>query len=159
MFYYSIGNIIWCIITIHLNSKSEVFIFIYIFRASLNLQLRRQDSKVDERNAKVTLNILVLCFCYFACTLPHVIYSYFYHRQDLVYDVLLGFYWLQYGFNIALYVAQRAQYWNAYKLYTREKIVTKCPEPKVLDQSSTSAPGRQISFQTPTSKNYVFFNF
>ena len=126
-------------------------------RASLKLQ--RQGSNVEERNAKVTLNIFVLCFCYFACTLPHVIYSYFYHRQDIVYDVLLGFYWLQYGFNIALYVAQRAQYWNAYKLYIREKIITKCPEPKALDQSSTSAPGRQISFQTPTSKNYVFFNF
>ena len=125
----------------------------------MKLEFKRQDSRLDERNAKVTLNILVLCFCYFACTLPHVIYSYFYHRQDLLYDVFLGFYWLQYGFNIALYVAQRSQYWNAYKLYTREKILPKISKPKVVDASSTSTAARQASFQTPTSKNYVFFNF
>ena len=115
----------------------------------MRVQIRRQDSKkMDERNVKVTLNIFILCFCYIACTLPHVIYSYFFHRQDILYDVLLGFYWLQYGFNIALYVAQRSQYWNAYKLYTREKILPKIVKPKVLDASSTSSPATYI--KTPT---------
>ena len=132
--------------------------FFYISRASMRVQIRRQGSKkIDERNVKVTLNIFILCFCYIACTLPHVIYSYFFHRQDILYDVFLGFYWLQYGFNIALYVAQRSQYWNAYKLYTREKILPKIAKPKVVDASSTSSPVTYI--KTPTSKNYVFFNF
>ena len=109
-------------------------IYFYISRASMRVQIRRQGSKkIDERNVKVTLNIFILCFCYIACTLPHVIYSYFFHRQDILYDVFLGFYWLQYGFNIALYVAQRSQYWNAYKLYTREKILPKIVKPKVVD--------------------------
>ena len=112
-----------------------------------------KDNKIDDRNRKVTLNLFVLCFCYILCTLPHVIYSYFDHNNNDLYDFLLGFYWLQYGFNIALYVSQRAQYWNAYKLYIREKIVPRCKKPT----TEYSEPSTYI--KTPTSRNYVFFNF
>ena len=121
---------------------------------SIGVQVRT--NKMDERNMKVTLNIFVLCFCYIICTLPHVLYSYFDHSQSHLYDVFLGFYWCQYGFNIGLYVVQRAQYWNAYKLYFREVIVPKCKKANVDEGMSVSSP---TYIKTPTSKNYIFFNF
>ena len=123
----------------------------YSYRNSMGVTIK--DNKRDDRNRKVTLNLFVLCFCYILCTLPHVIYSYFDHNNNDLYDFLLGFYWLQYGFNIALYVSQSAQYWNAYKLYIREKIIPRC-------KKSTMEPSEPPTYvKTPTSRNYVFFNF
>ena len=126
-------------------------------RASIGVEIKV--NKMDERSKKVTLNVFVLCFCYIICTFPHVIYSYFDHHKHHLYDVFLGFYWLQYGFNIALYVGQRSQYWNAYKLYTREKIIPVFTKKKLEDRKSVSYSKSPTYIKTPTSKNYVFFNF
>ena len=108
-----------------------------------------KDNKRDDRNRKVTLNLFVLCFCYILCTLPHVIYSYFDHNNNNLYDFLLGFYWLQYGFNIALYVSQRAQYWNAYKLYIREKIIPRCKKPTMEPSEPSTTIRAWVRFMKP----------
>ena len=120
---------------------------------------RQNSSKnMDDRNKKVTWNIFVLCFCYIVCTMPIMLTSYFgsYEDDDHVYDVLLGVYWLQYGFNIALYVAQRAQYWNAYKFYLREQIIPMVSKSTPEERSLPSSPGY---VRTGSTKNYAFYNF
>ena len=94
------------------------------------------------------------------CTIPHVIHSYltdtFDDDGDHLYDILLGVYWLQYGFNIALYVTQRAQYWNAYKFYVREKILPVFYKSKPEERTPASSPGY---VKTGSTKNYAFYNF
>ena len=89
--------------------------------------------------------------------MPHVFYSYlsksYDKSEDHVYNVSLGVYWLQYACNICLYVAQRDQYWNAYKFYFNEKILPMAQKSKfektTADQYVT----------TGTSRNYGFYNF
>ena len=92
--------------------------------------------------------------------MPHVIYGYladtFDHRKDRLYDVSLGVYWLQYGFNICLYVSQRAQYWNAYKLYAREQVLPRFYKSKPGESTPATSPGY---VKTGSTKNYAFYNF
>ena len=134
-----------------------IFIFSTL-RDSFNVYARA--NSMDDRNRKVTWNILILCFCYVLCTMPHVIHSYladtFDQNGDHLYDVLLGVYWLQYGFNIGLYVGQRAQYWNAYKLYAREQILPMFYQPTPEERASVSSPHY---VKTGSTKNYFFYNF
>ena len=39
-------------------------------------------------------------------------------------------FWTQFGMNIFIYMAQRDQYWKAYKDYCREKIFPICGQKK-----------------------------
>ena len=122
-------------------------------------------NSVRERTRKVTWNILVLCLCYFVCTVPHLIHGYFIetfdHIGDNWYELLLGIYWLQYGFNIALYVLQRDQYWNAYKLYFRNCIlpIFYKTESEIKPSSTTMSSRQYVRTPSATSRNYFFYNF
>ena len=70
--------------------------------------------------------MFLLCFCYTMSSIPHAIYGYWatqYDKEaDQLYRISLGVFWLQYAFNVWIYVAQRDQYWNAYKDYICEKL-------------------------------------
>ena len=61
--------------------------------------------------------------------MPHMIYGYtgasYAHYGDHIYNVTLGLFWLQYAFNISIYMAQKDQYWKAYKDYITEIILPK----------------------------------
>ena len=71
--------------------------------------------------------MFVLCFCYVISSIPHTIFAYWgpqYDKQgDQIFRISLGVFWLQYAFNVWIYVAQRDQYWNAYKDYIFEKLL------------------------------------
>ena len=62
-------------------------------------------------------------------TMPMMIYGYtgknYDKHGDHIYNFTLGLFWLQYAFNICIYMAQRDQYWNAYKDYINEVILRK----------------------------------
>ena len=64
------------------------------------------------------------------CAMPHVIYGYAEQTYSdnsfssrIGYMSTLGLFWCQYGINIAIYVGQRGQYWDAYKDYIHEVIL------------------------------------
>ena len=81
---------------------------------------------LNARNRKLTFCILILCSCYLVCAFPHVIYGYTAHTysdSDLFFGLTLALFWVQYVINIAIYVGQRDQYWNAYKDYINEVII------------------------------------
>ena len=81
---------------------------------------------LDARNRKLTISILILCSCYVVRTFPHVIYGYTAHTysdSNINYGLTLALFWIQYVINIAIYVGQRDQYWNAYKDYINEVII------------------------------------
>ena len=81
---------------------------------------------MDARNRQLTISILILCSCYVVFTFPHVIYGYTSHTysdSNINYGFTLALFWLQYVINIAIYVGQRDQYWNAYKDYIREVVI------------------------------------
>ena len=132
---------------------------------SISAGIYARANSMEERNKKVTWNILVLCLCYFICTIPHLVHGYFSdtrdHTEDNWYDVLLGVYWLQYGFNIVLYVLQRDQYWNAYKFYFRGEIrpmFKKTPRDS-RPSSSDITSAHYVKTPNPSSRNYFFYNF
>ena len=70
--------------------------------------------------------MLLLCIGHMICSMPHVIYSYvgntYDQNVDHVYNVLLAILWIPFGYNFVLYVAQKDQYWDAYKFYVEEKL-------------------------------------
>ena len=81
---------------------------------------------LDARNRKLTISILILCSCYVVCAFPHVIYGYTsktYSDSNITFGLALALFWIQYIINIAIYVGQRDQYWNAYKDYIHEVII------------------------------------
>ena len=81
---------------------------------------------MDARNRQLTISILILCSCYIVFTFPHVIYGYTSHTysdSNINYGLTLALFWIQYVINIAIYVGQRDQYWNAYKDYIREVVI------------------------------------
>ena len=86
-----------------------------------------KNKRKDARNRKITWNMFVLCFCYIMSSVPHTIYGYWgteYDKQgDQIYRISLGLFWLQYAFNVWIYVAQRDQYWSAYKDYIYDHLV------------------------------------
>ena len=43
-------------------------------------------------------------------------------------------FWTQFGMNIFIYMAQRDQYWKAYKDYCREKIFPICYQKKDVEK-------------------------
>ena len=83
----------------------------------------------EARNKKLTATIFLVCSCYVICTTPHVMYGYVGQNYDVygdkIYNVTLGLFWLQYAFNICIYIAQKDQYWRAYKDYLKEVILPK----------------------------------
>ena len=84
-------------------------------------------NRAEARNKKLAWPMFVLCLCYAICSLPHIIYGYTAHsykkHADHIYMFTLGLLWCQYGFNVCVYMAQRDQYWNAYKDYMQEKVL------------------------------------
>ena len=55
-----------------------------------------------------------------------MIYGYTAHTysdSDRFFGFTLALFWVQYVINIAIYVGQRDQYWNAYKDYINEVII------------------------------------
>ena len=84
---------------------------------------------LDARNRKLTFSVFVVCFGYMICTMPHVIYGYtgenYAENGGNTYKFTLGLFWLQYAFNVYIYMAQKDQYWNAYKDYIEEVILSK----------------------------------
>ena len=74
--------------------------------------------------------MFILCLCYTISSIPHTYYGYWATQYDEkkgehIYRFSLGIFWLQYAFNVWIYAAQRDQFWNAYKDYIFDKLISR----------------------------------
>ena len=93
--------------------------------------------------------------------MPHVIYGYtglsYAEHGDHIYNVTLGLFWLQYAFNICIYMAQKDQYWKAYKDFIKEVILPKFGYKPTPDEnnfgSQYTLPKMQASINAGNASN------
>ena len=124
--------------------KTEILIQIYFLLINNSRHIKEH---AETRNKKLTVTIFLVCSCYVVCTTPHVMYGYVWQNYnvygDKIYNFTLGLFWLQYAFNICIYIAQKDQYWRAYKDYLKEVILPKfgfnSGQTCIIVESSSSA--------------------
>ena len=58
-------------------------------------------------------------------------------------------FWTQFGMNIFIYMAQRDQYWKAYKDYCREKIFPICGQKKRAEKHMELETRKRTLPRTP----------